>query len=77
MKNYYAVESIGTNANTNRRHSATYMRFKSLAERDAWVINDGTKWKSITSRDADLRHEMNVAEIGWMHDGESLGESLV
>jgi len=74
MKHYYATESIGINANTNRRHCATYMRFPTAAERDEWVA-DGQNRVAIPSSDSDMRHSIRNPDSFWSE--EEIGEQLI
>ena len=74
MKHYYAVETIGINANTNRRHCATYMRFTSEAERDEWVSAKNHR-SAIKASDSDLRHESRKETAFW--DEQEIGEMLI
>lgn len=76
MKHYYAVESIGTNANTGRRHCASYMRFTSEAERDEWVSarQDRT---AIPANDSELRRAQNQPEAGWNEEQAVNAELLI
>ena len=76
MKNYYAVESIGTNANTNRRHCARYLRFTTAAQRDEWVAAKHHR-SAIKASDSDMNHELRATEIGWTEDEQNGGEWLV
>jgi len=74
MKNYYAVESIGTNANTNRRHCATYMRFSSVSERDEWVSAKNHR-TVIKANDSDLIHGSRKETAFW--EEQEIGEMLI
>lgn len=74
MKHYYAVESIGMNANTNRRHCATYMRFTTESERDEWV-NAKNHRTAIKASDSDMRHAARQEQAFW--DEQEIGEMLI
>ena len=73
-RKYYAVQSIGINVNTNRRHCPTYMRFNSPQLRDEWVSARHDR-AAIESADSDLRYSVRTANVGWMD--EAGGEWLV
>jgi hypothetical protein len=75
MKHYYAVESIGINANTNRRHCARYVRFPTLTQRDEWVAAKQER-TPIHATDADMTHELRDSDCGWTDDDNG-GEWLV
>ena len=75
MKHYYAAESIGINANTNRRHCATYMRFPTKWHRDQWIA-DGENRSKISASDSDMRHAASKPDAFWS-DCEETGEQLI
>jgi hypothetical protein len=70
MKHYYAVESLGISAATNRRHCPTYMRFVKKSQRDEWVQAANNRC-AIKSNDSDLRHELRKESIGWYGQEDS------
>ena len=73
-KHCYAVESIGVNAATNRRHCATYMRFASKSKRDEWITAQNHR-TAIAATDSDMRHAARNEMAFW--DEQEAGEMLV